>query len=196
MGIFSVPDKMNDNCRRMMDTGVRNRGFVTDALSCSISYSYKLHILRFGEGRGKHVWNILIWMCAVLKKMVPLIIILHTAHHMLVFTLCNGILWFNMEFSVDHYLLFWEFTYWQRWNQVSLLNRPNVGSFFRIQSTKVPVHKNDICFMCPRVCEPHLFYASNADGIYRHDSLTLKVCVCGGWGVGGCGWAGGEWAKL
>ena len=40
------------------------------------------------------------------KKMVPLIIILLTAHHMLVFTLCNVTLWFNMEFSVDHYLLF------------------------------------------------------------------------------------------
>lgn len=60
MGIFSVPGKMNDNCWRMMHTGVKNRGFIIDALSCSISYGYKLHILRFGEGRGKHVWNILI----------------------------------------------------------------------------------------------------------------------------------------
>jgi len=43
-----------------MHTGVKNRGFVVDALSCSISYSYKLRMLRFGEGRGKRVWNILI----------------------------------------------------------------------------------------------------------------------------------------
>jgi len=119
--------------------------------------------------------------------MVPLIIILLTAHHMLVFTLCNVTLWFNMEFSVDHYLLFWEFTYWQRWNQVSLLNRRNVGSFFRIQSTKVPVHKIEVCFMmCPRVCELQLFHGSNADGIYRHDSLT----VGGGWLWLGSWWVG------
>ena len=38
------------------------------------------------------------------KKMVPLVILI-TAHQMLVFTLHNGTLWFNMEFSVDHYLL-------------------------------------------------------------------------------------------
>ena len=41
-----------------MHTGVKSRGFIIYALSCSVSYSYKLHILRFGEGRGKHVWNI------------------------------------------------------------------------------------------------------------------------------------------
>jgi hypothetical protein len=168
-----------------MHTGVKNRGFIIDALLHSISYSYKLHILRFGVGPGKHVWNILIWMCVVRKKMVPLIILL-TACHMLVFTLCNGTSWFNMEFSVDHYLLFWEFTYWQRWNQVSLLNRWNVGSFFRIQSTKVPVHKIEVCFMmCPRVYEPQLFYGSNADGMYKHDILTPKVCVWEGVAVVG-----------
>jgi hypothetical protein len=65
MGIFSVPDKVTDNCSRMMHTGVKNRVFIIDALSCGISYSYKLHILRFGEGQGKHVWNILIGMCVV-----------------------------------------------------------------------------------------------------------------------------------
>jgi hypothetical protein len=38
------------------------------------------------------------------KKMVPLVILI-TAHQMLVFALRNGTLWFNLEFSVDHYLL-------------------------------------------------------------------------------------------
>lgn len=51
--------------------------------------------------------------------------------------------------------------------------------------------------MCPRVCEPELCYGSNADGIYRHDSLTPKMCVCVClFGGGGCGWEAAEWAKL
>ena len=55
MGSFSEPDETNVKCKRIMHTGVKNRGFIIDALSCSISNSYKFHILRFGEGGGKHV---------------------------------------------------------------------------------------------------------------------------------------------
>lgn len=138
MGSFSEPYETNVKCRRIIHTGVKNRGFIIDTLSCSISNSYKFHILRFGEGWGKHVWNTLVWICVVWrKKMVPL-----TAHYMPVFTSWNGTLWFNMEFSVDQYLLFWEFIYPQRWNQVSLLNRRNVGVFLQNALHKGSISQN------------------------------------------------------
>jgi hypothetical protein len=58
------------------------------------------------------------------KKIVVALI----THHTLALTSCNGILWINMVFSADLFLLFWEFMYPVRSNKVYLLNRITVGS--------------------------------------------------------------------
>jgi len=66
--------------------------------------------------------------CRVCSKTKgQIILVVPVAHHTPNITSCNGILWHNMGFSADLYLLFCEFTCSLRWYKALSLNRTIVG---------------------------------------------------------------------
>jgi len=127
-----------------------------------------------------YMWHISGNLCS--QNMVSIILIALTAHHTPSIIL-SGTSLFNMGFSADRNLLFWEFPYLMEWKKASLLNitgvrsHPPAYSPWMYQFTKFSYCRNCILLMCPtkHVLLERVTAATTTTVL----TCSTRACVCG-----------------
>lgn len=88
--------------------------------------------------------------------------------------------WINIGFSADQYLLFWEFTYPLRWNQVSSPNSMNMESISpSCISYRHQLKKKKCCFtVCVIEFVNQLSYMNANAAVYGSFAVQTKQFCC------------------